>query len=557
MRAMVLSDDTLEICFDDGDHGLSARRLWEHTEQGQINVFGTALTVREKASDAEAFIDVVQFEGDAVHLEGVTVSDLRARRLPRNSRIDANAVLVQLDQCSDGHAFIRSVQNHLRDCAVRRGLRNQVHPFLPSPKNADAFGVPMLYSGLQRRLQTMANFKAGADQWLKTIENFQKKGLRAEELECADLMPDLCLEHDQRVQFTATELADLCDFKALRLSVIPVVSRANKQLRFKSPNGRKLTRTKSLSKAVAALPRVVARIDPALGYRVERVEHQALWGVDQTWQAVTYGGMVLRNTLNQTGFRSIEAAQSLANSHANQLFPKRIALGQFSKFAWTGGEDYREWLITLPHYLVSYLSGHFNVRNVLAHVRCDVREGGDSERVLMLQEVQSDWAQRARRARSTDEMDQDDEVPPPFMKEWTALVMKLMLLHAAHQGLDGLAWTRGAQQVQRWNGLGASGLMTLYDRTLPRDIDRIMRPFGVASEMMGVFVPTNFSIKQTESGYEVRSPNSDLLGTAPTIEDARAFVPDQGHELLFDVHGVRLTATTRKAILEAGFPTWG
>jgi hypothetical protein len=97
----------------------------------------------------------------------------------------------------------------------------------------------------------------------------------------------------------------------------------------------------------------------------------------------------------------------------------------------------------LPYYPETYLSGHFKIRNVLAHVRCDVRLGADDERVLMLQEVQSDWAQRARRAASVNIMRQSDEVPPPFMKEWSALVMKLVLLHAAYYGLDAVAWTRG------------------------------------------------------------------------------------------------------------------
>jgi hypothetical protein len=177
--------------------------------------------------------------------------------------------------------------------------------------------------------------------------------------------------------------------------------------------------------------------------------------------------------------------------------------------------------------------------------------------VLMLQEVQSDWAQRARRAISVGVMRQDDEVPPPFMKEWAALSMKLVLLHAAHQGIKAVASTRGAQQVQRWNGLGAAGLIELYDRTLPKEVNRIMKPFGGACETLGVFVPTNFSIKQTESGYEVYSPSNDLLGIAPTLENARVFVPDQGHELLFEVHGVRLPVVIRKAILDSGFPAWG
>ena len=72
-----------------------------------------------------------------------------------------------------------------------------------------------------------------------------------------------------------------------------------------------------------------------------------------------------------------------------------------------------------------------------------------------------------------------------------------------------------------------------------------------------MFVPINFSIMQTESGYEVYSPEDELLGTALTLADARQFVPDQGHELLYEVHGVRLPGAVRAAIMSSGFPAWG
>lgn len=557
MSTIALGPSSLEFCFESGCYGLSARRLWEHTEMGQINVFSKAISSRQDLNDAEAFIDVVKFDGDVFWLAGLTLADLRARRIPRNSRIRAKAILDQLNQSSGGNAFISSVRDHLGRCAIRQAVRNQYHQFLPAAKAEDVFGIPLLYSGLQRRLRGMGKFKAGPEQWLKTIENFQEKGLRSEELECSGLIPELSLSPDNAVQFSALELENLCDFTDLRLSVIPVINQAQWQLRFTSPPDRKLNKTRNLPKAVAALPRAVTSFDPILGYRLERVEHQSLWGKDHSWQAVTHEGKVIHNAIRQSGFQSTQTAADLAASHASALFPKRVALGHYSNLAWTGGDSYREWLITLPYFPASYLSGHFNIRNILAHVRCDGREGANGERVLMLQEVQSDWAQRARRALSKGEMVSDDEVPPPIMKEWPALVMKLVLLHAAHQGLDAVAWTRGAHQVYRYKGLGAGGLKELYDRTLPREANRMMKPFGVACEMLGVYVPTNFRIKQSENGYDVYSPTNELLGTARTLEDAREFVPDEGHELLFDVHGVRLSTAVRKAILESGFPAWG
>jgi hypothetical protein len=557
MSTIALGPSSLEYCLERGPYGLSARRLWEHTEMGQINVFSKDISQRQDLNDAETFIDIVKFDGDAFWLAGLTLADLRARRMPRNSRIRAKVLLDQLDQSSGCPAFVSIVRSHLGRCAIRQALRNQHHQFLPTAKLGDVFGIPLLYSSLQRRLLGMGKSRAGAEQWLKTIENFQKKGLRAEELECSDLIPDLSLTTDDDEQFSALELVDECDFTALRLSVIPVVNQAQRQLRFTSPPNKKLNKTRNLPKAVAALPRAVTSFDPVLGYRLEKVEHQSLWGKEHSWQAVTHEGKVIHNAIRQSGFQSAQTAADLAASHASALFPKRVALGHYSNLAWTGGESYREWLITLPYYPASYLSGHFNIRNILAHVRCDGREGADGERVLMLQEVQSDWAQRARRALSKGEMVSDDEVPPPFMKEWPALVMKLVLLHAAHQGLDAVAWTRGAHQVFRYKGLGAGGLNELYDRTLPRDVNRMMKPFGASCETRGVYVPTNFRIKQSEDGYDFYAPDDEVLGTAPTLEDAREFVPDQGHELLFDVHGVRLSAAVRKAILENGFPAWG
>lgn len=554
---MTQAVNSLELSFEGCDFGLSARRLWEHTELGQINPFGRSISARAELNDAADFIDVVLFDDDTFTLAGFTLAELRVGRMPANCMTVPADLLNAMSATPDAGAFVQDFANHVYRCSKRQALRNQHHPFLPSAQPTDVFGVPFIFSILQRRLRSMGKSKAGGEQWFKTIENFQTKGLRVEEFECSGLIPDLSVWDEDDQPLTAQELADFCNFKALRLSVIPVVSNANQQVRFAQAPERALKKTKKLPKAQSGQTREVAGFDPVLGYRIEEVVHQTLWGPESHWQAVKHDGTVLRDAWGHALHPTREAAMELAALHASQNFPKRLALGQFGRFSWTGGQDYREWLITLPYLPATYLSGHFNVRNVLAHVRCDVRLGANDERVLMLQEVQSDWAQRARRAISTGHTQADDEVPPPFMKEWSALVMKLVLLHAAQQGLDTVAWTRGAQQVYRWNGLGAAGLMELYDRTLPKDVTRIMKPFGGVCEPMGVFVPTNFSIKQTENGYEVYSPGNELLGIAPTLEDARAYVPDQGHERLFKVHGVRLPLAMRKAILTSGLPAWG
>lgn len=557
---MAIDEDNLEFQFATGDYGLSARRLWELTELGQINVFGRAISRRSELNDSAAYIDVVRYDQGSPTFVGYTLAALRTGNGLNNDDVRKtirNRVLMEANATPDIGYFEQEVRAHLDRCALRQAMRNHYQPFLTPPNLNDIFGVPHIFSCLQRRLRSMGNAKAGGEQWLKTVENFQASGLRHEEYWESFVRFELEFLIEEQREITATELADLCDFTGLRLSVIPLISDAKQQIRFGDPPEHKLSCTKKLPKAQAGQSRDVARFDPVLGYRIEQVEHQTLWGPEIHWQAVRYDGAVIHDAFGQALFSTRQAAAEVAGHDAKQNFPKRVALGQFGHWAWTGGKDYREWLITLPFYSRSYLSGHFRLRNVLAHVRCDVREGADGEQVLMLQEVQSDWAQRARRAASTGQQRASDEVEPPFKKEWLALAMKLVFLHAAQNRLDAVTWTRGDHQVLRYNGLGAKGLIELYDRTLPREVNRMLKPFGIGCESLGVFVPTNFSIIRTEGGYEVYSPEDELLGTAPTLEDARQFVPDQGHELLYEVHGVRLPESMREAILDSGFPAWG
>jgi len=279
---MTQASDPLELRFANCDYGLSARRLWEHTELGQINVFGHSLAInqRRETNEAAMFIDVVRFSGDTFSLVGLTLVELRADQILVNFPFRIEVFLNVHVGSHQGKKFIHSVKAHLDRCAIRQAVRNQHHPFLPTAHKDDDFGVPHIFSSLQHRLQGMGKSKAGGEQWLKTIQNFQ--GLRDEEFACSKLKPDLILSSYGNDQFTATYLADLCNFADLRISVIPVVSDAQRQLHFSKPNGQKLKRTKNFPKALAALPRTVAALDPVLGYRIEQVEHQTLWGVEHS-----------------------------------------------------------------------------------------------------------------------------------------------------------------------------------------------------------------------------------------------------------------------------------
>ena len=75
---------SLELRFSVGIHGLSARRLWEHTELGQRNVHNHVISARPELNDARRFIDVVWFAGDTFSLAGLTLDEFLANKFPRN-----------------------------------------------------------------------------------------------------------------------------------------------------------------------------------------------------------------------------------------------------------------------------------------------------------------------------------------------------------------------------------------------------------------------------------------------------------------------------------------
>ena len=178
----------------------------------------------------------------------------------------------------------------------------------------------------------------------------------------------------------------------------------------------------------------------------------------------------------------------------------RIGGTRHAKWAEPGGERYRELLLTLPLPAAEFTTSHFNYTNILAHVRFDERISADGRRVLFLEEIQSDWHQRGRKegyvkgpesidtlAWTYSQVGQDHyevfagngdligtfqaqgfvhareqavlaqvaggvpDAPFKGTDEWVTLVLKRVVRWAAEHGFDGMAWTGGEQQVERYS----------------------------------------------------------------------------------------------------------
>jgi Holliday junction resolvasome RuvABC DNA-binding subunit len=124
---------------------------------------------------------------------------------------------------------------------------------------------------------------------------------------------------------------------------------------------------------------------------------------------------------------SESAARQVAELHAGNSSAEQQT--KYSRYALPGGENYREVLLTLPsdvdaktqrllneeRYLVlspedrakvdaakkkagvQYRSTHWDQPNVLAHIRLNDRTDADGNKVLFVEEIQSDWGQEGKK----------------------------------------------------------------------------------------------------------------------------------------------------------------
>lgn len=548
---MRMLEQYLDLHFSNCTLAISARRIWEHTLLRQVNPFTPITPIT--ALRPQIYVDVIDVSNGPKELTGYTLADVLAGKHSKLPRPTVAELLLRANKKA-ARLWLDDLRQHLLTYCDQRAVRNAPHPFLPT-NTGSPLGVQGLRSALMDWLNDHQDDKARADQWFARIANLKNKGLRLDELESTRLEQNL----HQRTGLTLTgrEVRACVDFGFLHLSVIPMIRTTESRLFFTNVTQRTpFKRIKpKLKCGLASTPQWRDRL---FGYWVDTVTWDDLLGPTQKWMAFTHRGQPIVSIEKPSGLCDTHTeALALANQHAAKSFPKLTAVGKWSQYRLTGGEQYREWLVTLPYYPQSYDSSHFPHRNVLLHVRCDIREDANGMRVLVLHEVQSDWAQQVRRDLKESDIVSDIMPVPPWFQEWPALALKLMLLHAIQQGAAALAWTRGDVQVRRYKGLGKAGLLELYDRTLPAEAARILRPYSKKCEEVEVFLPVNFYIDPAEIGYEVLDDDGSLLGTAATWDEAQKLLPNGAHEILKPMHGIHLDASLREALLRDGFYAWG
>lgn len=312
---------------------------------------------------------------------------------------------------------------------------------------------PVFKSALVENLEGVQQEKGSTQQWEGIVKNLTQKGVKQEELDYYDL-PEWIKEQGD-ISVTKQEIINY--IKANELHVDEV---EKGELSYISD--------------------------------LRKQYQDSVTKVNDSWQDVTAKAEERTELMDK---RDELRKQLLKAETENKPAVK------YSKYQTPGGENYKELLITLPIEEIQkrrekngipangFKSSHFDEPNVVAHVRFNERSDKDGNKVLFIEELQSDWHQKGRKEgyairnptfkdaqqffgirneiwsqmadadkqAYVEEMTSGEShvragVPDaPFKKSWTELSLKRMLRYAVDNGMDKIAWTTGEMQNARYD----------------------------------------------------------------------------------------------------------
>ena len=162
-----------------------------------------------------------------------------------------------------------------------------------------------------------------------------------------------------------------------------------------------------------------ARIDDGTGYsvtyRIEGNDDPYGYTIYRDGEAISNPGEIY--SLNEAFVRAEQEAMERGDfdfagaNYGDMTDPDRRPAGytRWEEYKEDGGENYREMLLVNDNYkgdpdkaksnktdLGAFRESHYPEENIIYHVRTTDREAADGGKVLYIEELQSDWAQRGR-----------------------------------------------------------------------------------------------------------------------------------------------------------------
>jgi len=432
-----------------------------------------------------------------------------------------------------------------------------------------------LYSLLQHRLIDLPLKKATSEQWLATISNQTKKGVREEEIYWSGL-PRFLKQYPSDKLINKTQLLKKLTDDNTRIELsIEQIWGENGGLNFNEVAQR--MHHQAVYRAALKLDDsclcILRYVDNTCNYRVGVVKtssnnhHMALnkywFALDPYGRAITNETPVSDDDRNKAClfFDNSFDAKSAADKHARAHFGVRSGTRIhtcFDHLTLFGGKDYREWFVTLPDHQRIYFGPHFYDHNILAHIRTTTRSDDAGRKILFIEEVQSDWHQSGKR-NGYDNSSWGRVANAPFKSEWPVLAVKLMLIQASQNGFSGIAWSTGSVQERRYRRY-LRAIKQYYDRQIPGALNRLGKPFGCKVETTRINTRDPWlNLEKAQNKWRVADGYGKFKTKARYDNRDEAMAVIARHSRVIDllVPVFYISENLREQISEKGLPLYG
>ena len=327
-------------------------------------------------------------------------------------------------------SFVKSDNDLVSLASTGQTLGNEQIPFFS--KHAGAIKrFNTFFSGMGRALSDKMPNSISGKQLAKQLSNEGtrgKWGIKAEEVEWTGIVEWL---NDQKGKVTKQDVAEFVEANQVQVKEVEVGSPSESDIEiFMSDEmGEGYSREEAIE--------YLNNGEDSAMYKEHTIKGEAK----------NYRELLLtlpnKNPLTANEYHVIARRNGETDTKAiDQMYNDYIQRGDFSHvFA---GEN------------KAFKSTHWDEKNVLAHIRYDERTDVDGNKVLFINELQSDWHQEGRK-KGYREAGNTSEVNPavpnaPFKgNAWVNLAMKRMIRHATENGFDKVAWATGDQSADLYS----------------------------------------------------------------------------------------------------------
>lgn len=423
----------------------------------------------------------------------------------------------------------------------------------------------MLHSKLIGWLDKNPQKVATAQQWLGMLNNLQN--VRMEEKERSGIF-DYLAKYYQPAERIPVE--QLMEFMGKELCPCQPIIQSDWKRAFR-PSLEVKNMADQLPKRVEAkAKRFVEKAQicyqhPSIGYWIVRTGYEDLATVAPNWIVLDDKGKMLLSHERHGGWfpTEIEAFDEMHRAIRERFdeFGSERPNTAFDEYTFLGGKNYQEWFVRLPEWPLPYCDGHFNLTQLLIHIRTTERIDHDGRSLLMVEEIQSPWHADIRSYNQLDDEDKNknDAVPDaPFGKEWHELAIKAVIWIANQQNYTYIGFTTGKQQCERWWDM--KGLMTLYDLDIPKCLKKIATQYDCMNDWTTIVTrkPLGIVSRTPHGEWIVQDKSENAI--APPVKNkdvALFFLNQQSSPVKEQIRILQVSDKLKQAMKSDEIPLFG